>query len=461
MLVVVASAHRGPAFDAVPLPDGRSKTRYRSGSGSGCATATGALDRRSAAARGRLNDRRGRARHRGEGRCRRYTWRRMKSVGSCRSRRRGPLVRASPPTVALADPRWPALVRRSRPRSDRGPGRASARRARPIRREGGGPLASASWRSANAQVSTRNACAARPRPRRRRRGARRRPFALRRARAALGGARPTRRRPRDCEGLELGRTRYEPPRQQAPQARPRRTRAPSLSSARAADERAFASGLQLGHARAATVFARDLENRPSNLCTPTIREAQRTPAGGRLRVKVHDRRELERLGMGAPRRRAAAAPSRRSSSCSSTARRARRRNVRASARASRSIRAASASSRPPKMDEMRYDMAAPARARPVPRARRTAGSALHRSQGQRDRGIAAIENAIGPAAQKPGDVVTRDGRAHDRGAQHRRRRRALCSPTRSATARRFTAQADGRLGDDRRRRRGARLRARG
>jgi leucyl aminopeptidase len=36
--------------------------------------------------------------------------------------------------------------------------------------------------------------------------------------------------------------------------------------------------------------------------------------------------------------------------------------------------------------------------------------------------VPAAENMTGDAAQKPGDVVTRDGTAHDRGAQHRRRR---------------------------------------
>ena len=104
-----------------------------------------------------------------------------------------------------------------------------------------------------------------------------------------------------AEGLVLGAYVYEPPRQQKPKPRAGQQCRIAVDGAPKRDERAFTRGVELGRIAAeATVFARDLENQPSNIATPTaLAQAARRLAGGRVKVKVLDRAAMERLGMGA------------------------------------------------------------------------------------------------------------------------------------------------------------------
>ncbi len=103
-----------------------------------------------------------------------------------------------------------------------------------------------------------------------------------------------------AEGLVLGAYRYDAPRQKKPESR----KADSCRiAAHGLDKRhaeAFADGVVDGERfAAATVFARDLENMPSNLCTPAhLATAAKKLAGGRLKVKVLDRAAMQKLGMG-------------------------------------------------------------------------------------------------------------------------------------------------------------------
>ncbi|HEB53693.1 MAG TPA: leucyl aminopeptidase [bacterium] len=104
-----------------------------------------------------------------------------------------------------------------------------------------------------------------------------------------------------AEGLVLGAYRYDAPRKE--RAGKRFATAAKVAAVgldrRAAQ--AFARGLQLGAIAAeGAVFARDLENQPANLLTPTAMAAKaRRLAGGRLKVKVLDERAMAKLKMGA------------------------------------------------------------------------------------------------------------------------------------------------------------------
>ncbi|MEY4673665.1 MAG: hypothetical protein RL148_1449 [Planctomycetota bacterium] len=101
-----------------------------------------------------------------------------------------------------------------------------------------------------------------------------------------------------AEGLVLGAYRYEPPRKDKPKARSGQDCEVVYLGA---DRRAFARGLEFGRVGAeGTVFARDLENQAANHCTPTaLANAAKKLAGRGVRVKVLDRKAMERLGMGA------------------------------------------------------------------------------------------------------------------------------------------------------------------
>ena len=103
-----------------------------------------------------------------------------------------------------------------------------------------------------------------------------------------------------AEGLHLGAYRYEPPRQQKPKARHALQCDVATVGFARKDDQQLAAGLELGGIGAeATVFARDLENMAANLCTPTtLAKAAKKLAGGRLRVKVLDTAQCEKLGMG-------------------------------------------------------------------------------------------------------------------------------------------------------------------
>lgn len=100
-----------------------------------------------------------------------------------------------------------------------------------------------------------------------------------------------------AEGLCLGAYRYQPPKKEAP--KPRKGQEANVVVL-GGDAKAFARGFAHGEiAATATVFARDLENQPGNLCTPTtLANAAKKLAGKGVRVKVLDRAAMERLKMG-------------------------------------------------------------------------------------------------------------------------------------------------------------------
>jgi leucyl aminopeptidase len=210
-----------------------------------------------------------------------------------------------------------------------------------------------------------------------------------------------------AEGLHLGAYKYEPPRREA--AKPKKAaqcQVATVGFAKRADGE-FAAGFVLGEVgAAATVFARDLENQAANLCTPTtLAKAAQRLAGGKLRVKVLDQKQCEKLGMGSFVGVARGAteplkfivleyrvPGAKANVCV--------------VGKGLTFDTGGISIKPAaKMDEMRYDMCG-------------AGAVLglfHALQNGGLRGvapkanifglIAATENAVGPDAQKPGDVV--------------------------------------------------------
>ena len=226
--------------------------------------------------------------------------------------------------------------------------------------------------------------------------------------AALGRVDPAAAGQAIAEGLVLGAYRYEPPRKQRP--KPRRAQAcqVALAGASRATERAFARGLALGQvAGEATVHARDLENQPANRCTPTVlANAAKKLAGGRLRVRVLDRAACARLGMGAflGVAKGATEPPR---FVVLEYRVPRAKSTVCVVGKGLTFDTGGISIKPAgKMDEMRYD-------------RCGAGAVLGLFHALQHGGldgctpkvdvvglIAATENAVGPDAQKPGDVVT-------------------------------------------------------
>lgn len=101
-----------------------------------------------------------------------------------------------------------------------------------------------------------------------------------------------------AEGLILGGYRYQPPSKTRPKARSGQD-VEGIYTGKG--RKAFAEGFRVGRIGAqATVFARDLENLPGNICTPRYLAAQaRKLAQANLKVKVFDEREMGRLKMGA------------------------------------------------------------------------------------------------------------------------------------------------------------------
>ena len=103
------------------------------------------------------------------------------------------------------------------------------------------------------------------------------------------------------EGIVLGAYKY-----QAPRKRPAKKRHAAQAQVAAVglskgDGAEFARGLQLGTKSAeGAVFARDLENQPANILTPTaMAKAAKKLGGGRLTVKVLDEKAMAKLKMGA------------------------------------------------------------------------------------------------------------------------------------------------------------------
>ncbi len=210
-----------------------------------------------------------------------------------------------------------------------------------------------------------------------------------------------------AEGLILGAYAYSPPRRQPP--KPRAGRSCRLAAVGLAkrDAAAFARGVEQGRIGAeATVFARDLENQPSNVCTPTaLAQAARRLAGGRLRVKVLDRLAMAKLGMGALLGVARGSdeppklivleyrvPGAKRNACV--------------VGKGLTFDTGGISIKPAgKMDEMRYDMCGAGAVLGFFHALQHGGLGEHRPKHNLIGLIAATENMPGPNAQKPGDVV--------------------------------------------------------
>jgi leucyl aminopeptidase len=211
-----------------------------------------------------------------------------------------------------------------------------------------------------------------------------------------------------AEGLHLGAYRYEPPRQQAPKAPKAQQCQIGVVGFAKKDEQAFAAGLELGGVAAqATVFARDLENMAANLCTPsTLAKACKKLAGGRLRVKVLDAAQCEKLGMG---------------SFLGVARGSTeppmflvleyrvpgaKQNVCVVGKGLTFDTGGISIKPAAKMDEMRYDMCGAGAVLGLFHALQHGGLGDHVPKSNIIGLIAATENCVGPDAQKPGDVVT-------------------------------------------------------
>lgn len=211
-----------------------------------------------------------------------------------------------------------------------------------------------------------------------------------------------------AEGLVLGSYQYQPPRQvQKPAAAIKQVAVqPGLAGKQALQ--AFAQGLARGQIAAnATNFARDVENLPSNYCTPTYlgKQAQKL-AGKNLRVKVLDRKAMAKLGMGAMLgvARGSTEP------CKFLVLEYRvpgsKRNACIVGKGLTFDTGGISIKPAAKMDEMRYDMCGAGAVLGLFHALAHGalrGAALrHNLIGL----IAATENMPGPDAQKPGDVVT-------------------------------------------------------
>lgn len=233
-------------------------------------------------------------------------------------------------------------------------------------------------------------------------------FGLLVAATALGDVDPFAAGQAIAEGLALGAYRYEAPKQQKPKAPLGTTCRVACVGMNSKSAAAFAEGLQLGGIfAAATRFARDLENQPSNLCTPTdLAKAAKKLAGGRLRVKVLDRAAMAKLKMGALLGVAAGSdqppkflvleyrvPKAKGNICV--------------VGKGLTFDTGGISIKPAaKMDEMRYDMCGAGAVLGFFHALQHGGLGGHQPKHNLIGLIAATENAIGPSAQKPGDVVT-------------------------------------------------------
>ncbi|MGE0145054.1 MAG: leucyl aminopeptidase [Planctomycetota bacterium] len=101
-----------------------------------------------------------------------------------------------------------------------------------------------------------------------------------------------------AEGLVLGAYRYEPPRKEKPKARKgQNVLVRYLGRGRAAFERGFEVG-RLG--AEATNWARDVENMAPNHADPAyLAKMAKSLAGGSIKVRILERAEMEKLGMGA------------------------------------------------------------------------------------------------------------------------------------------------------------------
>ncbi|MCU0863302.1 MAG: leucyl aminopeptidase [Planctomycetes bacterium] len=211
-----------------------------------------------------------------------------------------------------------------------------------------------------------------------------------------------------AEGLHLGAYRYEPPRQQA--AKPAKAQQAQVAAVGFAskDEQAFAAGLEFGGIGAvATVFARDLENMAANLCTPsTLAKAAKKLAGGRLRVKVLDTAQCEKLGMGSFLGVARGSTEPPKFLVLEYRVPGAKQNVCVVGKGLTFDTGGISIKPAAKMDEMRYDMCGAGAVLGLFHALQHGGLGERKPKSNIIGLIAATENCVGPDAQKPGDVVT-------------------------------------------------------
>ncbi len=225
--------------------------------------------------------------------------------------------------------------------------------------------------------------------------------------AALGKVAPAAAGAAVAEGLVLGAYQYAPPRQKPAKPRHAQAAVVAVVGRAARDERAFAAGMRLGAIGGeATVFARDLENLPANLCTPShLARAAKRLAGGRLRVKVLDRKQCERLGMGAFVGVARGATEPLKFLVLEHRVPGAKRTVCVVGKGL-TFDTGGISIKPAgKMDEMRYDMCGAGAVLGLFHALAHGGLEGTKPRHNLVGLIAATENAVGPDAQKPGDVV--------------------------------------------------------
>lgn len=104
-----------------------------------------------------------------------------------------------------------------------------------------------------------------------------------------------------AEGLVLGAYNYQAPRKVKPKKAHALLAQVASAGLATADEADFHRGLAVGAKSAeGVVFARDLENQPANILTPTaMAQAAKKLAGGRMTVKVLDEKAMAKLNMGA------------------------------------------------------------------------------------------------------------------------------------------------------------------
>ncbi|MBK8101311.1 MAG: leucyl aminopeptidase [Planctomycetes bacterium] len=213
-----------------------------------------------------------------------------------------------------------------------------------------------------------------------------------------------------AEGLILGAYKYSPPRQEKPKERKGQDAQVVFLGK---DQKAFAQGFRLGGIGAdATVFARDLENQPSNICHPTaMAAASRRLAGNGIKVKVLEAKDLQKLGMGALLgvAQGSAAPPKflvlehRVPGAKG--------NVCVIGKGLTFDTGGISIKPAAKMDEMRYDMCGAGAVLGLFAAIKHGGLAGSKPRHNIIGLIAATENMPGGKAQKPGDVVTAmDGR---------------------------------------------------
>ena len=102
-------------------------------------------------------------------------------------------------------------------------------------------------------------------------------------------------------GLVLGAYRYDAPSKEKAKKVYALSAQVAVHGLSAAEEAEFARGLVIGAKSAeGAVFARDLENQPANILTPTtMAQAAKKLSGGRLTVKVLDEKAMAKLNMGA------------------------------------------------------------------------------------------------------------------------------------------------------------------